>query len=249
MDPYHDIAAFYDLEHEVFRDDLDFYLNMISEGPVLEIGSGTGRLLAPLADSGLEVWGIDSSAAMLQRARRRLRTHPNAHLVQAAVGELELPIRFRVALFPLNTLWHLPHLEAQLQALAIVHRHLAPGGRLILDLSNPLTMADRGADGEVRQRFERTVEDKQVAGFSAAWDDEAEQRLSLSLMYEELQQDGQTLRSRARLELRYIYRFELELLLRLSRFQLLATYGWYDLRPYSADSPNLIAVADAHEPG
>lgn len=243
MDLYQDIADFYDLEHEDFLEDLDFYLNMISEGPVLEIGTGTGRLLQPLAKAGLEVWGIDPSAAMLERARRRLGGHPNAHLIQSGAIELELSTQFRTALFPLNTLWHFPNTEAQRRALDAVRRHLAPRGKLILDLSNPLTMADRGAAGEIRQRFERTEENKHVTGFSCAWDDEAEQRLSLSLIYDELQRDGQIRRSRARLELRYIYRFELELLLRLSRFELLDLYGWYDLRPYSADSPNLLASA------
>jgi ubiquinone/menaquinone biosynthesis C-methylase UbiE len=41
-------------------------------GPVLELGCGTGRISAPLACAGVRVVGVDRSAPMLDRARRRL---------------------------------------------------------------------------------------------------------------------------------------------------------------------------------
>jgi len=43
----------------------------VTGGPVLEIGCGSGRLLAPLARAGYEVTGVDQSPEMLARAEAR----------------------------------------------------------------------------------------------------------------------------------------------------------------------------------
>ncbi len=70
-DPYAEIGALYDLEHATFDDDLDLYLNLalVTGDPVLELGCGSGRLLVPLAATGLRVTGLDRSQPMLDRAR------------------------------------------------------------------------------------------------------------------------------------------------------------------------------------
>ncbi|MBV9279031.1 MAG: class I SAM-dependent methyltransferase, partial [Chloroflexi bacterium] len=185
MDPYRDIAALYDLEHEDFDDDVQFYRNVVRAGPVLEVGAGTGRITLPLVEAGLDVWAVDSSRAMLSRAAGRLADQPNAHLIEATIGELDLEVRFGTAILSLNFLWHLTDLEARLRGLSAVRRHLRDGGTLIVDLSNPHAMADRGGSGEVRQRLLRPRGRGEVRGFSAAWDDEGEQLLSLHLFYDE----------------------------------------------------------------
>lgn len=245
MDQYAEIAFYYDCEHADFHDDIEFYLTAVDASPILEVGAGTGRVALPLLQSGLEVWGIDSSEAMLEIARRRLSGFPNAHLIHTSISDLRLPMRFPFALLPLNTLWHLISLDAQLRALQTIRGHLLERGTLIIDLSNPLTMADRGANGDMRQRFDRICSDVPVVCISAAWDDEAEQQLALSLTYDELRPDGSVKRARARLELRYTYRGELELLLRLAGFAVQHVYGSYDQQPYASDSPSLIVVAEA----
>jgi SAM-dependent methyltransferase len=248
MDPYETIGAFYDLEHDAFDDDIAFYLNHVVAGPVLEIGAGSGRITAALADHGHVVWAIDSSASMLARARTRLGARTNVHLLQARAEEpfsAEVPTHFRVAILSLNLLWHLPTWEDQLLALANVHRHLAPMGLLLVDSSNPITMVDRGANGELRQRFTAVHDGRQVVAVSAAWDDPALQTLSVHLTYDATDHMGTTVRTTSEMTLRYIYRFELELLLRLAGFIQEQVYGSYDLEQYGAESSNLIAVSRA----
>src|SRR5262245_48180964 len=53
--------------------------------PVLELGVGTGRVAIPLAAEGVEVWGVDASAAMLER----LRTKPGGTAVHAVQTDME----------------------------------------------------------------------------------------------------------------------------------------------------------------
>lgn len=243
MDAYQVISQYYDLEHDDFRDDIDFLLQLVQEGPVLEVGVGTGRVAAALLEAGFEVWGIDPSQHMLHRAMSRLAGYPGLHLIRTTVAGLRLDRRFPVVLLPLNTLWHLPDSDAQLHALTVLRRHCQDRALLVVDCSNPLSMADRGAHGEVRERFTRDTEQGTVRAVAASWDDPAEQTLTISLLYDTTSSDGLVRRLATELQLRYLFRFELELLLKLAGFSLLHLYGSYDLEPYRADSPNLIALA------
>ncbi len=250
MDPYATIAAYYDLEHAESLDDIQLYLNLVVSGPVLELGAGTGRITEALVRAGHEVWAVDRSAAMLQRAAERLKELPGAHLVEAGTGGLadgEVPSHFRVAVLSLNFLWHLPSWEMQLAALREVHQHVVHSALVMVDLTNPLSMADRGADGEMRERFAIGYKSGTLMGSSVAWDDAAEQRLLLKLIYDEVAQDGLVHRSAANLDLKYIYRAELEIMLQTAGFQMEFLYGSYDLDPYQSDSPNLIAVCRAEK--
>lgn len=244
MDRYEPIATYYDCEHADLWDDVEFYRNLIRVGPVLEVGCGTGRVMAPLAESGLTVWGIDSSAAMLRRAQRRLAPFPNVHLLHTSILDLSRDERFRAIIWPLNTLWHLTSLPEQLAALQVTRAHLQPGSLAVIDLSNPLTLADRGGRGELRVRFDRRCEGRRVLCTSAAWDNDADQLLSLTLIYDELGDEAPR-RTVAELSLRYTYRAELELLLWLAGLTVERVYGSYDLDEYSSDSPSLIVVARA----
>src|SRR5215210_3111876 len=67
-DPYAELPDLYDLEHAGFSDH------------ILELGCGTGRVLAPLAAAGHRVIGIDRSRAMLDRARATLQTQASSLL-------------------------------------------------------------------------------------------------------------------------------------------------------------------------
>ena len=69
------IAEYYD--HVVpyrDREDVAFFVELAKEssGPVLEIGSGTGRILIPTAREGIEIVGIDNSEAMHAICREKL---------------------------------------------------------------------------------------------------------------------------------------------------------------------------------
>jgi len=113
-------------------------------GPVLELGIGTGRLALPLAERGLEVHGIDSSPAMLDR----LRAKPGAariRLTQGDMADLDLadPPAFAVVLVAFNTFFNLATRDLQRRCIARVGDLLADGGTFVLEGFVP---ADRGAE-------------------------------------------------------------------------------------------------------
>ena len=107
-------------------------------GPVLELGIGTGRLALPLRAAGVEVNGVDASAAMVER----LRTKPGGADLPVVVGDFSerLPTvegGFAVVLVAFNTLLNLTAPGAVEGCLALVSSHLRPGGALVVEAFVP----------------------------------------------------------------------------------------------------------------
>ena len=136
-------APFYDWENAqtVARRDIAFWqrLALASDGPVLELGCGTGRVALPVVRAGVRLVGIDLSAPMLARARTRLtraRLAERALLVRGDIRQLPLRTRpgFGLVMAPYGILQSLTRerdLEATLRSVA---RVLRPGGLFGLDL-------------------------------------------------------------------------------------------------------------------
>jgi SAM-dependent methyltransferase len=113
---------------------------LAGDGPVLELGVGTGRLAVPLAERGLEVHGIDASSAMLERLAAKAEAA--GVVVHATRGDfadvgVEVPGGFAVVLVAFNTLFNLADAEAQRRCLAGVARRLRPGGCLVVEAFVP----------------------------------------------------------------------------------------------------------------
>lgn len=135
-------APFYDWENaRTFgRRDVPFWTRLAGSvsGPVLELGCGTGRVALPLARAGIDVVGIDRSAPMLARARRRARRSSGRGRVRLVRGDIRhLPFpqaTFPLVMAPYGILQSLLR-ERDLKAtLASVAEVLAPGGLFGLEL-------------------------------------------------------------------------------------------------------------------
>ena len=138
-----DYAPFYDWENArtVARRDIGFWqrLALAQDGPVLELGCGTGRVAVPVVKAGASVVGIDRSAPMLARARKRLvraALTDRALLVRGDIRELPFRSRrgFGLVMAPYGILQSLTR-ERDLRAtLASVARVLRRGGLFAMDL-------------------------------------------------------------------------------------------------------------------
>lgn len=98
---------------------------------LLELGCGTGAVLAGLAD-GLQVTGLDLSPEMLAAAAATL---PGVRLVRADITEFSLGTRFDVVICVFDTLNHLPSFDAWQAMFRLVDAHLADGGLFIFDVN------------------------------------------------------------------------------------------------------------------
>jgi SAM-dependent methyltransferase len=247
--PFDVLARYYDWEHADYDADVPLYQDFARRtgGPILELACGSGRLMAPLLELGEEVVGLDSSGPMLERARQMLGRAgllARATLHQADVRTFELDERFQLAMYGLDSFGLLLGIDDQIAALRRIRHHLAPGGLLLLDLSNG---NGRGAEptDELVLQYEGTDPRSglPLSKWTARSTDHGEQVDHYTYFYDEVGEDRVVRRSTVRLDLRYFGRYELELLLRQADFVPEAFYGSYDLAPFVAGSERLIAVA------
>ena len=139
---WNEYAEFYDWENArtMGRRDISFWGAFVQEsaGPVLELGCGTGRVTAPLSRRGVRLVGVDRSADMLERGRRRLRrlhAGGRASLVRADVAGLPFASKsFAAVIAPYGILQSLLSDRALAATLAAVARVLQPDGRFGLEL-------------------------------------------------------------------------------------------------------------------
>ncbi|MGH2411337.1 MAG: class I SAM-dependent methyltransferase, partial [Chloroflexota bacterium] len=133
----------YDLMHEDQVEDIEFVRQSVAVLPagarVLELGCGTGRLLRPVVESGAVAVGLDREPAMLRVAAAKLGLFGDRlGLLEGEMTRFEAPGEpFDLALIGLNTFMHLLTIRHQMACLECVHRHLRPGGTLLIDLANP----------------------------------------------------------------------------------------------------------------
>jgi SAM-dependent methyltransferase len=102
-------------------------------GRVLELGVGTGRLAVPMATAGLQVVGVDSSDAMLDRL---VATSG----VTAILGDMvdDLPDGpFDAVLVAYNTIFNLLDEARQQRCFTAVASRLRPGGTFVVEAFVP----------------------------------------------------------------------------------------------------------------
>ncbi|OAN47399.1 methyltransferase type 12 [Chloroflexus islandicus] len=249
MNLYDPFARYYDADFRHFHDDVPFYREWARRtgDPILELMCGTGRVLVPLASAGYRLTGVDLSPAMLALASERLAAEGLADrvtLIEADVRGMVLPENhFPLAFVAVNSFMHLTTIEDQLAALAAVRRALTRKGTLIIDLFNPDPLAITREDGRMQLERSYELDGRYVQKFVVIESDAAEQISHVTFIYDETAADGALTRRTMQFTMRWLYRFELEHLLARAGFTLRAIYGNYDLEPYTAASPRLIAVA------
>ena len=215
--PYDAIAELYDPWSVSVVEDVAFYLEEArrSDGPVVELGVGTGRSAIPIAAEGIRVIGVDSSRGMLDVCARRAALAGVD--VDLRVGDLrEPPVHERVPLVicPFRSLLHMHTEEDRRRALSAVRELLLPGGRFVFDVFTP------GSE-DIAQTHDRWLEREPGIYELARWD-EADRTLTLTVRGPQ----GETT-----MALAWLAPDEWRRLLEEAGFAVEACYGWFDRSP------------------
>jgi SAM-dependent methyltransferase len=216
---YDSIAALYDPWSRSVTEDVDFYVAEARKagGQVVELGVGTGRIAVPTAQAGLRLIGVDSSERMLDVCRARAEEAGVADLLDLRHGDLRRPpVGERVPLVtaPFRSLLHLASHAERLEGLEAAFALLVPGGRLVFDVFAP-------SRDDVEETHGRWFEREPGIWERADWDLEG-RRLVLSVRGE----SGETT-----MQLWWTSPSEWRALLEEAGFEVLAQYGWFDMRP------------------
>jgi SAM-dependent methyltransferase len=230
---------------------------------VLEIGCGTGRLTIPLARDGaplgFTVIGLDTEAAMLDRAREHLRDEPEevqraVRFVQGDARDLTLvgaaDERFDVILMPYGVAHHLLTSEDRHAVWRAAHERLSPRGLFAVDI----TMPDPASLVEAQNGSPRTpdldvcgVDGRHLRRTFAQGYDAATQRLTMEFQYEVMEPGGSWYAYPSTFVM-YVYQpRELTRLFQSTGFAVERLIGSYAGEPHTNDSHQLIALARPDE--
>jgi len=237
------------------RNDVAFFVEAAREsgGRILEVGCGTGRVLIPTARAGCEITGLDLSTLMLDKCRANLDGEPaevqkRVHLELGDMRDFDLGRSFSLVTMPFRPFQHLETVDDQISCLKAVHRHLQPGGKLILDLFNPslkMIVSDM-SEGEFGDEPEFTMPDGRriLRRFRVPHKDLHNQINDCEIIYHITHPDGRKERLVHEFKMRYLYRFEAEHLLMRCGFEIENLYAGYDKSPFgSKEVGELIFVA------
>jgi SAM-dependent methyltransferase len=242
LDEYAD-PVLYDLENNHFEPDGPFYLALARrfDGPVLELGCGTGRITIPLAQQGIDITGLDLVPQMLERAKRKSDNLP-IYWLEADVRNFSLGRQFRFIFESGATFQHMLARPDQEALFARVRAHLEPQGYFVVGavMPNGDLMANEVTEQEW---FSYTNDQGQVVRVSGTQHYDPLKQIKTETAYRRWRNsEGQEVVRCAPLMLRYTFPQEMEALLYYNKFAIVERYGDTDFSPLTAESKHMFYV-------
>ncbi|MDW4911944.1 MULTISPECIES: class I SAM-dependent DNA methyltransferase [Streptomyces] len=210
---------------------LDFLARLAGNGRALEFAIGTGRVGVPLRERGVLVTGIELSEPMADV----LRTKADEETLPVVIGDMAttvVPGSFTLVYLVYNTISNLLTQDEQVACFENAARHLAPGGRFVIELVvPPLRFLP---PGQVAVPFD--VSDRHL-GFDTF---ELVQQHLVSHHFTRDGEDGRYRRGASRH--RYAWPAELDLMARIAGLEQEQRVADWDGSPFTDDSPRHISV-------
>jgi len=209
---------------------VEFLLERSGDGPVLELGIGTGRIALPLSQRGVRVHGIDLSEAMVAK----LREKPGADAIGVTIGDFattRVDGEFTLVYLVFNTINNLTTQDAQVACFENVAAHLRPGGCFVIEVGLP--DLQRLPLGETLRPFALS---ETHLGFDEY--DVVDQGL-ISHHYNRTE-DGTF--ERWSVPFRYVWPSELDLMARIADMKLRERWSGWNREPFTRESTKHISV-------
>ena len=140
-------ALWHDLECGGYRDDLPLWRTLAAEadGPVVDVGAGTGRVALDLAARGVPVVAVDRDAALLEALAHRAAGLP-VETVVADARQMNLDRPCALMLVPMQTLQLLEGRRGRAAFLSSALAQLGPGGTVAAALADAMDCFDSEHD-------------------------------------------------------------------------------------------------------
>jgi SAM-dependent methyltransferase len=121
---------------EVLGPTVDRLAELAGDGRALEFAIGTGRVAIPLAERGVPVTGIELSGPMIDRLRTKV-TQERIPVVAGDMATARAPGEYTLVYLVFNTVSNLLTQAEQVACFRNAARHLASGGRFVIELWVP----------------------------------------------------------------------------------------------------------------
>ncbi|MGC3000784.1 class I SAM-dependent DNA methyltransferase [Streptomyces sp. G35A] len=215
---------------EVLEPAVDRLARLAEGGAALEFAIGTGRVAVPLAGRGVPVTGIELSPPMVER----LRTKADEKTIPVIMGDMATtpaPGTYTLVYLVYNTISNLLTQAEQVACFRNAARHLAPGGRFVVELWVPeLRKLPPGQTATVWQSEPGYI------GLDT-YDVLRQHVVSHHFHFDETQQARL-----ARSPHRYIWPAELDLMAQLAGFERESRHADWAGAPFTAESRSHVSV-------
>jgi SAM-dependent methyltransferase len=215
---------------EVLRPTVDRLAELAGGGRALEFAVGTGRVAIPLASRGVPVTGIELSHPMIAR----LRDKADEATIPVVAGDMTstvAPGEYTLVYLVFNTIGNLLTQAEQVACFRNAARHLAPGGRFVIELGVPDLR--RLPPGQQATVFHAGTE---YIGLDT-YDVLNQQLVSHHFRFGE----GREARL-FRTPQRYVWPAELDLMAQLAGFELESRHADWSGTEFTAESPSHVSV-------
>jgi len=209
---------------------VDLLAGLAGSGRALELAVGTGRVAIPLTAAGVPVTGIELSAPMVEQLRRKV-DEATLPVVVGDMATTTVPGEFSLVYLVWNSISNLRTQQEQVACFRNAARHLAPGGRFVIELWIPPIR--RLPPGQVAVPMSMT-EGHLVFD---TYDLVTQQCTSHHYRSEP---DGSTRYGTG--SFRYLWPSECDLMAQLAGLELEARYADWDRSPFTGDSESHVSI-------
>ncbi|HSR52258.1 MAG TPA: class I SAM-dependent methyltransferase [Acidobacteriota bacterium] len=257
QEAYAKLARHYDSDYEAmgYDEDIDFYVSAARriQGPVLEMGCGSGRILLPTAESGVEVHGMEQSPDMLARlkdelARRGEKVRQRVTLQRGDIrySQAGREDAFALVTAPFRVIQHLLTRDDQKAWLGNVRRHLRPEGRLIFDVFQPdFEMVSNSPEEPFKEiDYTDNASGRRITRHAQVRHQPELQTFDIRMVWREYDaEDHETAKEEASFQVRWFVKSELESLLELEGFEVVDFWGDFVPTPFGPGASQQIVEA------
>jgi SAM-dependent methyltransferase len=229
---YDAFAEIYEEWSAEMTEDVPFYVALAreTEGPLVELAVGSGRVAIPVArETGRPVLGIDSSPAMLARARERAEAAGvELDLREQDLRDLDLAEPAGLIYCPYRALLHLPTWQDKRRVFERAARSLRPGGRFAWNafVFDPHVAASH--DGYAARHGDLWEYVEQAPG---------DNRIDVTAFV------GEPGSGERKLSIWWATKSEWEGLIEVSGLEVEALFGWFDRSPFDDRSREFVWIA------
>ncbi len=209
---------------------VEFLADLAGIGPVLEFAIGTGRIGLPLAARGIDLDGIEQSAAMVDR----LREKTSAAEIDVTVGDMttvEMPRRYSLVFLVFNTIHNVLTQDGQVRCFENAARHLDDDGVFVVETGVPWRGPREGSYIEVPAV---AMDEVRISPHSY---DAMTQILDINHM--RLTAEGIRM---SPISLRLVYPSELDLMARIAGLRLRDRWGGWKQEAFTVESRRHVSV-------
>ena len=245
MGSYENFARVYDelMDNVPYEEWAQFILNLlqdrkITEGLVLELGCGTGKLMSLLGKAGFDMIGVDNSVEMLQIAREKT-SQDFLYLLQD-MREFELYGTVKAVISVCDSVNYITKKEELKKVFQLVNNYLDPEGLFIFDFNT---------EYKYRELIGETViaEDREDVSFIWFNEYDEESHLNDIDLKVFVQEEGDIYRKFQEEHIQRGYTLdEIKQLLEESGLIFLVAYEEYTTQAPQPDSGRIVVVAQEH---